>query len=363
MALLLVINPGATSTKVAIFDDENRLYNETIDHSDDINHFKRIYDQREYRGNLVWKWLSGKSLQVSDLDGIVSRGGILKPMIGGTYHINQLMIDDLQKADYGEHASNLGAIIAWDLGAEYALPLFIVDPVSVDEYIPEAHISGLKDIPRNSMAHTLNCRAVAIRYAAEVGCPYKKLRLIVVHLGAGISVTVHLGGRLIDSNNPHEAGPMCPDRAGTLPTKDLVHLAYSGKYDEYGLIKKIQREGGLYDHLGTKDLRVAEKMAAEGNKYAVLVLRAMVYQIAKEIGAMSTVLEGDIDGIIITGGMANSKWLQTELLKRISFIAPVILKPGEKEMEALAEGALRVLNGKEQARDYQEQISPDKKLA
>ena len=354
MSLLFVINPGATSTKVALFKDDKQLNSEVIDHSaKDMAGFNRIYEQRDYRANLLRKWLSDKSVKISDLDAIVSRGGILKPIGGGTYRINELMIADLEKAEHGEHASNLGAALAWDLGAEHGLPLFIVDPVSVDEYNPEARISGLKEIPRKSLAHTLNCRAVAIRLAAEAHRPYKDMRLIVVHLGAGISVTVHSRGKLIDSNNPYEAGPMCPDRAGTLPSEGLVRLAFSGKYDEYGLIKKIHREGGLYDHLGTKDLREVEKMAAEGNEYAALVLHAMVYQIAKEIGAMSTVLEGKMDGIVITGGMANSKWLKTELLKRISFIAPVIFKPGEKEMEALIEGTLRVLNGQEEAHDYQ----------
>lgn len=353
MSLIFAINPGATSTKVAIFEDDNKLYSEIIDHNPkDIARFKRIFDQRDYRGKLLRNWLADKRVEVSDLDAIVSRGGILKPLVGGTYYINELMIADLERAEHGEHASNLGAALAWDLGAEYNLPLFIVDPVSVDEYIPEARISGLKDLPRNSLAHTLNCRAVAIRFADEIGRSYKDLQLIVVHLGAGISVTVHLRGRLIDSNNPYEAGPMCPDRAGVLPTQGLVQLAFSGKYDEYGLIKKIHREGGLYDHLGTKDLREAEKMATEGNEYAALVLRAMVYQIAKEIGAMSSVLEGKVDAIIITGGMANSGWLEAALVKRISFIAPVIFKPGEKEMEALIEGVLRVLNGQEQVRDY-----------
>lgn len=354
MTMLLVINPGATSTKVAVFKDDYKVFSETIGHkSEDMAAFNRIYEQRDYRGKLLRSWLAEKGIKIAGLDAIVARGGILKPMIGGTYYINELMIDDLKKAEYGEHAANLGAALAWDLGAEYGLPMFIVDPVSVDEYCPEARLSGLKEVPRNSLAHTLNCRAVAIRLAAEWNRPYKELRLIVVHLGAGISVTVHRDGRIIDSNNPYEAGPMCPDRAGTLPTKGLVHLAFSGKYDEYGLIKKIHREGGLYDHLGTKDVRDAEKIAANGNDYAALVLRAMIYQIAKEIGAMSTVLAGVIDGIIITGGMANSEWLQRELSKRISFIAPVIFKPGEKEMEALAEGALRVLGGKEEAHIYQ----------
>lgn len=354
MPLLFVINPGATSTKVALFKDEDKLYNETIEHrAEDMIGFNRIYEQRDYRGALLRNWLSDQGIQISDLDAIVSRGGILKPIVGGTYCINELMIADLEKAQHGEHASNLGAALAWDLGRPYDLPLFIVDPVSVDEYAPEARISGLKALPRNSLAHTLNCRAVAIRLAAEMGRPYKDLRLIVAHLGAGISVTVHSGGRLIDSNNPYEAGPMCPDRAGSLPTQGLVQLAFCGKYDEYGLIKKIHREGGLYDHLRTKDMREAEQMAAQGHEYAALVLQAMVYQIAKEIGAMSTVLRGSIDAIVITGGMANSAWLQKELLGRISFIAPVIFKPGEQEMEALAEGALRVLNGQEQAHEYQ----------
>ncbi|HWQ76527.1 MAG TPA: butyrate kinase, partial [Syntrophomonas sp.] len=223
MTTVFVINPGATSTKVALFKNNDKTFSETIEHrADEMAVFNRIYEQREYRGGLLRKWLAENKIEISDLDAIVSRGGILKPLVGGTYYINELMIGDLEKAEHGEHAANLGAALAWDLGAPYGLPLFIVDPVSVDEYRPEARISGLKELPRNSLAHTLNCRAVAMRMAAEWGRAYKDLRLIVAHLGAGISVTVHKEGKMIDSNNPYEAGPMCPDRSGALPTQGLV---------------------------------------------------------------------------------------------------------------------------------------------
>lgn len=351
---ILVINPGNTSTKIAIYENEKVLYEITVDHGrKELNEYPKIRDQKEFRGKLVELALFKAGFKLSDINVIIGRGGLGKPMEGGLYMINDEMIKDMENGSYGEHASNLGSLIAKELGEKAGIPSFIMDPVCVDELEPLARISGIKEIPRKSMLHTLNSRAVGKWYSIKMGKEYEEMRLILVHLGSGISVTPHLNGRIIDCNNSMEAGPMSPDRAGGLPSKSLAELCYSGKYktlDE--MLRKINKEGGLYDHLGTSDLRRAEEMAAEGDDYADLVLKALAYQIAKEIGAMATVLEGRVDAIVITGGMANSKKLINDLEKRISFIAPVAVRPGEMEMEALAKGAYDGMTGKIPIKEY-----------
>jgi butyrate kinase len=351
---ILVINPGNTSTKIAIFNNEEELYQITVDHGEDeLTKYQKIRDQKAFRVELVQTALYKGGFKLSDMDVIIGRGGLGKPMEGGLYRINQAMINDLEKASYGEHASNLGAMIAKDLGDKVGVASFIMDPVSIDEMEAVARLSGLKELPRKSLLHALNSRAVARWYGKEIGKRYEDLRLIVVHLGSGISVTPHIDGRIIDCNNAMSGGPMSPDRAGGLPSKALVELCYSGKYktlDE--MIKKINREGGLYDHLGTSDLREAEKMVTKGDAYADLVLKAMVYQIAKEIGAMATVLEGWVDAIIVTGGMAHSKRLIEDLEKKVSFIGPLVVRPGELEMEALAKGAYDGIRGEMPIKEY-----------
>jgi len=351
---ILVINPGGTSTKVAVYTDKDKTFEECVTHStEELAPYKRIYDQREYRIKIVRDVLEQVGIKLSDIDVVMGRGGLGKPIEGGVYRVNEAMLTDVKNAAYGEHAANLGPVIAKNLADSAAIPALVMDPVSVDEMEPVARISGLKELPRISMMHTLNSRAVARNVASEKGKRYEDLRLIVAHLGAGISITPHVGGRMIDCNNPLEGGPMCPDRAGSLPAKSLVKLCYSGKYpDATSLITKINREGGLYDHLGTKDLREAEKMAADGNDYADLVLNAMAYQIAKEIGAMATVLKGKVDYIIITGGMAYSERLIKDVTDRVQFIAPIIVKPGENELEALAFGALRAMKGEVPIKEY-----------
>lgn len=352
MRKIFVINPGATSTKVAVFHDREMVLKETIDHiNEELSSFDKIFEQRKYRESILNEWLKKNGILISDYDAVVARGGLLKPMIGGSYLVNEKMIEDLEKAEYGEHASNLGAAIAWDIGHPGNLPCYIVDPVSVDEMSPVARISGLKELPRRSLFHALNSRAVAISYANSIGSKYNEMNLVVVHLGSGISVSVHSEGMVRDVNNALESGPMSPDRAGALPAKSLVNLAFSGKYTEYELIKKMNRAGGLQDHLGTTDLRVAEKMA-RNNEYAEIVLDAMIYQISKEVGAMVAALRGQVDAIIVTGGMAYSEWLKGEIEESVSFLAPLVFMPGEMEMEALAEGVLRVLEKEEQAKLY-----------
>jgi len=351
----LVINPGGTSTKIALFQDGEAVFKKTIDHSaEDLSSYKRIFDQREFRTGVILKTLKDERITLEELDAVVGRGGIVKPIVGGVYNVNKALVEDMRSADYGEHASNLGAVIAKDIADRTGIPSYIMDPVSVDEIEPVARISGMKELPRVALQHTLNSRAVARKVAEEMGKGYEDMRLIVAHLGAGISITPHINGRIVDCNNPLESGPFCPDRAGSLPAKSFAKLCYSGKYTTAeDMIAKINREAGLYDHLGTKDLREAEKMAAEGNEYASLVLKAMAYQIAKEIGAMATVLKGRVDYIILTGGMAFSEKMVEEISESVEFIAKILVRPGENEMEALASGGLRVLRGEETARIYE----------
>lgn len=351
---ILVINPGNTSTKVAIYENEVELYQITVDHcKKELEAYPRIKDQKAFRRELVESSLEKAGFKLSDLDVIIGRGGLGKPMEGGLYKINEEMLIDMEKGRYGEHASNLGSLIAKELADKIAAPAFIMDPVSIDEMEPVARISGLKELPRKSLLHALNSRAVAKWYSKDIGEKYEEMRFIVVHLGSGISVTPHLRGRIIDCNNSMENGPMSADRAGSLPAKSLVELCYSGDYKNLEeMIKKINREGGLYNHLGTGDLREAETMAANGDSYAKLVIQAMVYQTAKEIGAMATVLDGNVDAIIVTGGMAYSKVLINNLEKKVSFIAPIVVFPGEMEMEALAKGAHEGMLGEIPIKEY-----------
>ena len=351
---ILVINPGNTSTKIAIYENERTIYEIAVEHSEkELNAYLRVRDQKVFRGELVEEALRSAGFKLSDIDVIIGRGGLGKPMEGGLYEISDELLKDMEKGTYGDHASNLGSMIANELAEKVGIPSFIMDPVSMDEMEPVARVSGLKEIPRKSLLHALNSRAMGKWYATEVGKKYEDLRLIVVHLGSGISVTPHLNGRIIDCNNAMESGPMSPDRAGSLPSKSLVELCYSGKYKDVDeMVRKINREGGLYDHLGTRDLREANRMALNGDNYANLILQAMAYQIAKEIGAMATVLEGRVDAILVTGGMAYSTRLMDDLKKKIVFIAPVIVRPGEIEMEALAKGAYEAMLGKIPIKSY-----------
>lgn len=350
----LIINPGSTSTKVAVYADKEKVFADNLKHTQkELAPFAKIYNQKKYRIKLIYNALIQRSIELSDIDVVIGRGGLGKPIEGGIYAINDAMLNDVKNGIFGDHAANLGPIITKEIADSIKVPALVMDPVSVDEMEPEARISGLKELARVSMMHTLNSRAVAKSVANEKCKRYEDLRLIVAHLGAGISITPHVGGRIIDCNNTNEGGPMCPDRSGSLPARSLVKLCYSGKYeDDEALIKKMNREGGLYDHLGTKDLSEAEKMAKDGNEYADLILNAMIYQIAKEIGAMATVLKGEVDYIIMTGGMSYSERLTEKVSERVRFIAPIIIKPGENELEALANGALSAMKGEETIKIY-----------
>jgi len=354
MFRMLIINPGSTSTKIAVYDDLNPVFVETLRHSaEELAPYSTIFDQYEFRKNVIIKAVEEKGIDLSTLNAVVGRGGLLKPIEGGTYAVNEKMLEDLKIGVQGQHASNLGGVIAYEIAKKYNIPSFIVDPVVVDEMHDVARISGMPEIERKSIFHALNQKAVAKRYAKEKGVRYEDLNLIVAHMGGGISVGAHKKGRVVDVNNALDGeGPFSPERSGGLPVGDLVKMCFSGKYTQDEIKKKITGKGGLVAYLGTNDGREVKKMMDEGNKQAELIYKAMAYQVAKEIGSCAAVLKGEVDAIILTGGLAYGEEYISWIKERISFIAPVVVYPGEDEMLALAEGGLRVLKGEEVAKEY-----------
>ncbi|MEZ0480436.1 butyrate kinase [Planococcus sp. SSTMD024] len=351
---ILVINPGSTSTKIGVFDNDVQILEKTIRHStEELADFPAIIDQFQFRKQTILEALDEEGMNVSKLSAVCGRGGLLRPIEGGTYAVNEAMLKDLREGYSGQHASNLGGIIAHEIAEGLNIPAFIVDPVVVDELSPVARISGFSLIERKSIFHALNQKAVARRYAKETGRAYKDLRLIVTHMGGGITVGVHEGGKVIDVNNGlHGDGPFSPERAGTVPAGDLVELCFSGQYYRHEIMKKLVGQGGLVGYLGTNDAVTVEKRIQKGDKEAALIYEAMAYQVAKEIGSASTVLKGQVDAIILTGGLAYGKDFVKSISDRISWIADVVVHPGENELQALAEGASRVLDGEEHARIY-----------
>ncbi|SDD36823.1 butyrate kinase [Sporomusa acidovorans] len=350
---ILAINPGSTSTKIAVYTNEKINFEQVIRHSlDELKPFAKIYDQYDYRLQLVEKALADYHVDMESLAAVVGRGGPLKPLASGTYEVNETMIEDLKRGVQTEHASNLGGILAKGIADQVNIPAFIVDPVSVDELQPLARISGLPDVPRRSLFHALNLKAVAHRVAKDLNKNYDELTLILIHLGSGISVGVQKNGKMIDVTNPNDLGPFSPERAGAVPSYGLINLCFSGKYTIEDIKKKLIGNAGLLAHLGTSNGRDVEDRIAAGDSKAALVYEAMAYQVAKEIGAMATVVNGQVDGIVLTGGLAYSAMLVKMITARIKFIAPVIVYPGEDELKALAEGALRVLRGEEQPKVY-----------
>jgi len=351
---ILIINPGSTSTKIGVFDNDVSIFEKTIRHeSEIINSFSKIIDQYEFRKKTILDELVLEGINVSGLSAVCGRGGLLRPIEGGTYAVNEEMLKDLRTGFSGQHASNLGGIIACEIASGLNIPSFIVDPVVVDELAPIARISGFSLIERKSIFHALNQKAVARRVAKELGKTYNELNLIVTHMGGGITVGIHKKGKVIDVNNGlHGDGPFSPERAGTVPAGDLISLCYSGEYFREELMKKLVGQGGLVGYLGTNDAVVVEKRIEEGDEEARLVYDAMAYQVAKEIGAASAVLSGKVDAIILTGGLAYGKGFVKSITDRINWIADVIINPGENELQALAEGALRVLRGEEEVKIY-----------
>lgn len=350
----LIINPGSTSTKIAIFENDKEVITETVKHSsEEIKNFKEIYDQFDFRKDIIMKTLEDKKVDLSRFSAIIGRGGNMKPVVGGTYEVNEEMLKDLKVGVMGQHASNLGGGLAYSIAEELGLKAYVVDPVVVDEFEPLARISGTPLIERKSKDHPLNQRAVARAAAAEMGGKYEDYNFIIAHLGGGISVGVHKKGRLVDVNNALNGdGPMSPERCGGIPFGSLIDICFSGEYSKEELNRRLVGGGGLVGYLGTNDGREVCKLIENGDEYAKLIYEAMAYQISKEIGAAAAVLKGNVDNILLTGGLAYDKLLMSWIKDRVDFIAPVKIFPGEREMEALASGVLRVLEGKEQIRNY-----------
>ncbi len=354
---VLVINPGSTSTKVAIFKGEENVLQKNLSHfPEELEKFEKITDQYEYRRNIILEWMKDEGYETAQLKAVVGRGGLLKPMPSGTYVVTDPLIEDLKIGVQGEHASNLGGIIAKSIAYAEGIEAYIVDPVAVDEFDDVARISGMPEIKRRSLVHALNIKAVAYRVAKEMNKDVNDLNMVMAHLGGGISIVPLRKGKMVDANNANEMGPFSPERTGGLPAGDLAKLCFTGKYTLAEMKKSLSGKGGLVAYLGTNDARDVEKMIADGDQKAKLVYDAMGYQIAKEIGAMATVLEGKVDAVVLTGGIAYSKMLTSYIAERVSFIAPVIIQPGEDEMIALNEGVNRVFSGQDKAKIYEEEV-------
>ena len=352
---ILAINPGATSTKVALFENESRIFTASVPHDAAmLNTFSEISDQLPYRREIILAELGKKNISLKGMDAFVGRGGGLVGLgVGGTYLINDVLLHHARIGFTVKHPAILGSQLAHIFAATYGGRAFVVDPPDVDEFEPVARVSGLADVSRESRGHPLNQKEVGRRYAAEVGRLYEELNLVISHIGGGVSVTAHRKGRMIDGTDVINGdGPMAPTRAGSITATAIIKMCFSGKYTEREMYDRITKTGGLVDHLGTSEVREIMERIHNGDAYAKLIYDALIYQISKNIGAYATVLKGDVDAIILTGGLAHEAYLIEEIISRVKTIAPVKVYAGEFEMEALAAGALRVLNGLEQAKTY-----------
>ncbi len=350
---ILAINPGATSTKVAVYDDDEPVFVESIRHeAEELAEFEHTYDQHEFRAKTIRGAIEKHDVKLDTLDAVVGRGGPFKPLVSGTYLVNYAMKADVKQGNVqADHISNIGCLLADEIATPLGIPAYIVDPVSVDEFDDVSYVSGLKEIPRVSLAHALNIKMVAKKHAHKVGAKYEDLNLVVAHLGGGISVTAHRQGRQIDVNNANDGGPFSPQRTGTLPITGLVKLCYSGEYSEREMLKKLIKTGGMLSLVGMDNVaEVVEKAKTDAD--VDLVLRAFIYQLSKEIGAYSAALKGEVDAILITGGIANNESMMDTIRKYVDWIAPVYIYPGEDEMEGLVMGVLRVVNGEEEEKEY-----------
>ncbi len=350
----LIINPGSTSTKIGVFEDETLLFEETLRHTtEEISQYASIADQKDFRKKIITDLLEKKDFDIKSMNVVVGRGGMLKPIPGGTYAVTDDLLADLVVGKQGQHASNLGGILAREIGDSIGVPSFIVDPVVVDELMPIARYSGVPELPRKSVFHALNQKAVAKRYAKEQGVPYESLNLIVVHMGGGVSVGAHEKGMIVDVFNALDGdGAFSPERAGGVPSGALIKMCFSGEYTEKEVYSKIVGKGGFNAYLGTNDMREVMKMVNEGNEKAAEMVDAFTFQVAKDMGSMACVLKGKVDQIIVTGGIAYNASVIEALKERAGFIAPFTVYPGEDELLALTQGALRVLNGEEEAMKY-----------
>jgi butyrate kinase len=354
---ILAINPGSTSTKIAVFDDETAILEETIRHSElDLSPFETVWEQYEFRKRTIVETLERNDIDIHSLTAVVGRGGLLRPVVSGTYEVNQLMINDGREGVQGQHAANLGPVLAYGVGWDLGIPAFMVDPPSVDEFEPMARLSGLKAVPRRSLAHTLNIKATARMAAADLEKNLEDTNLIVAHMGGGISVCPLRKGRIVDANDANSGGPFTPERAGGMPAMGLIDFIFDNKMGREDIKRELIGRGGLVSHLGSNSAKEVEERVRAGDAHAALVYQTMAYQIAKEIGAMATVLMGEVDAIILTGGLSASDMIVGWVKERVEHIAPVMVYPGEDEMQALVLGSLRVLRGEEKAKTYPETV-------
>lgn len=353
MRRILAINPGSTSTKVAVFEDAELVKETVARHSrQELDACGSVDEQLAMRLSVVERFLEDAGVAPRSLSAVVGRGGLVEPIDSGTYIVNETMLRDLQSTAL-EHAASLGGIIASLLGGREGIPAYVVDPVVVDEMDQFAKLTGLPGIERRSVFHALNQKAVARRCALDMGVVYENSRFIVAHMGGGITVGAHRYGRVIDVNDALSGeGPFTPERSGSIPAAELIRMCYSGAYTQQEMLDKVSKSGGMQAYLGTNDLRKCERLIKEGDAYAALVLESMAYQVSKEIGAMVAVLEGRVDAIILTGGLTFSDRFTGCIKQRVSLIAPIMVYPGEDEMRSLVLGALRVLDGEQKALEY-----------
>ena len=351
---LLVINPGSTSTKIAVFDGEKEVFSKILRHeAENLQQFRYIADQKDYRKQIVIEALRENDYVLTDFAAIACRGGLVRQMPGGTYRVNDTLVGDSQKGVSGQHASNLGALIGYELEKESGVPAYIVDPPVVNELSDIAKYSGHPLIERVCVFHALNQKAVARHYADSIGRPYEELNLLVCHMGGGVSVGAHVHGKVLDTEDAVSGeGPFSPERAGSLPVNRVVDLCFSGVMTKGEIKRMLTRQSGLLAYVGTNDMRELLQKAADGDGKVQEALDAFYYQVAKEIGAMSMAMKGQIDQIILTGGIAHSEVVTDAITVRVDWIAPVTVYPGEDEMLALAQGVLRVLRGVEEAKEY-----------
>ncbi len=352
---ILAINPGSTSTKFSVYEDTKEVFCLNVQHEvEELNVYKQISDQQYYRKDIVLNTLVENNIDIHEMDAVIGRGGLIRPVASGIYKVNDRMRKDLRNAFNGEHASNLGGLIAYEVAKQVGeIDAFIADPVVVDEMTPMAKITGHPLFEKKSIFHALNQKAVARRYARENGKKYADLNLIVCHMGGGITVGAHAGGKVVDVNNGFDgAGPFTPERSGTLPAGDLIKLCLSLDYGKANLKQILTGGGGLMAHLGTSDFKEVMEKVNLGDPKAKLIFDAFIYHLAKEIGSLSAVLKGKIDAIILTGGIAHNETVIGELKNYVGFMAPFTIYPGENELESLAMNALRVLKGEEEVKDY-----------
>lgn len=349
---VLVINPGATSTKVAVFEEEQELLKKSIVHTaQELEGFDRVIDQAEFRQRAVLEAVAEGGFRLEDFDAVCGRGGLYRPIPSGTYAVSDRVMQDVEQAPYGEHPSNLGAYLARRIGDIAGIPAFFVDPVCVDEMTEMAHVSGFAEFRRLSQFHALNQKSVGRKAARQLGKSYEEARLIVCHLGGGVSVAAHDHGRVVDVFNVKDEGAMGMDRGGGLPMNQLIDYCYAGRSREE-VKRTLGRRSGMLSYVGTTDFREICARVVSGDERFTAAYRALVYQLAKDIGAMAAVLHFEVDAIVYTGGMAYEQFFCDDITAYVGRLAPVLRFPGEEEMRALAEGALRVLHGEAQAERY-----------